>query len=202
MFLPILAAAASFSTPSVDVNVAMEINRNLHRSVDRQRKWTAAEIEVFADPKGKVLTCEVRRFLPYEDVADEMCRVLIGSRVVPAQDFQGEKSYGLVLMMVAVDNDGESNLAARLGGLQQDGIVLTVSQLPDSMSATRLLLDLVIGADGKVSRCEGHGNGPEAFRAVACEQASANGFDVRADANGNAVPYVRNFEVTFELAAD
>ena len=94
MFLPILAAAASFSTPSVDVKVAMEINRNLHRSVDRQRKWTAAEIEVFADPKGKVLTCEVRRFLPHEDVADEMCRVLIGSRVVPAKNFQGGKGAG------------------------------------------------------------------------------------------------------------
>ena len=181
----------------------MEVNRNLPARVDRERKWTAAELEVFADPKGEVLTCEVRRFVPHEVVAEEMCKVLIGRRVVPARNLAGEKTYGLGLMIIVVDKDGASNLAARLGGLRQDGMVLTVSRLPEGSEETpeaRLPLDLEIDTQGEVARCEGPEDMPEAFREVACEQAAAQGFDVMTGAGGNAVPYVRHFDIVFELA--
>ena len=181
----------------------MEVNRNLPARVDRERKWTAAELEVFADPRGEVLTCEVRRAVPHEDVAEEMCKVLIGRRVVPARNFAGEKSHGLGLMIVVVDKDGTSNLAARLGSFQQDGMVLTVSRLPADFEGTpeaRLPLDLEIGTQGEVARCEGPEDMAEAFREVACEQAGAQGFDVRTGAEGYAVPYVRRFDIVFEVA--
>ena len=169
MFLSILAAAAVFTTPSADVHVAMEVNEKLPAWVSRQHNWTAAELEVFADPTGRVLTCKVRRFVPLQEVADEMCKVLIGRQVVPAKNFDDEKSYGLGLMIVVVDEDGESDLVSRLGDLQQDSIVLTVGSLPESLRRTpktRAPLNLEIGTGGEVLRCEGLKDVPEAFREV------------------------------------
>lgn len=204
MLLTVLAAAAAFSTPSADVAIAAAINRAMPDWVDRERKWTAAELEVFSDRDGRVLTCAVRRFVPHEVVASEMCKALIGRKLKPARDFDGDRAFGLGLMIVTVDSDEGTGVGKALGGIQGDGIVLTVNRLPaDPTGApqTKLSLQLEIAPEGTITRCELSKISAEALRKLACEQASTHAFGARTDANGNPVSYVRNFSVEFELAA-
>ncbi|UYH53759.1 hypothetical protein N6L26_06650 [Qipengyuania sp. SS22] len=203
MFLPFLAAAVSFATPSFEVRDAKHVNDNLPGWVDRERKWTAARLEVFADPKGKVLSCEVRHSVPHEDVAEEMCAVLIGHRIEPARNFAGKRGYGLGRIITIVDADGRSGLASRLGRIQQDGIILTVNRLPEDAEGapqSGIELGLEIGMQGEMVRCEALTELPDAFGEVACEQAGAQEFQIRTDADGNAVSYLRRFDINFELA--
>ncbi len=204
MFVLILAASSAFALPSANVEVARTVNRSLPNWVERQDRWTAAELRVFVDPKGTILQCDVERFAGHGDVAKVMCGILVNRRIKPGKDFAGAEAFGLTRVVVVASAGPSTDLPSKLGRLDAEGLVLSVNRLPladDGSAITHFPLNLQIDEAGSVVACESSAERPEAYVAVACQQAAERGFDAMT-AGGGTVPYVRSFEIVFELDGD
>ena len=200
MPLPLLAlaAASAFVLPKADVKLATFIQSHSPKSVDREGKWAACEIEVFVDPKGKVLECTPKRIVGDAELARTMCSLTIGKRMSPARDFSGIPVHGLSRMVVGVSPGSQPNPYGRLGKVENERLEITLSRLPSGNSAPILYgINLAIDETGAVKICRSSIKFDATLEGIACSQAVTTKFTTKIGSAGEPVTYIRSLVVEF-----
>lgn len=202
MILLIVAAYSAFQLPEPRIGSADKLDHSLPNWVLREEDPTVVDMQLFVDSKGRVLECEAQNLIGAKDVAEEMCRRMIGKRIRRGVGFDGRAKYGLTNMIASSAYGEPSGEAAALLAGARKSLVLTVNRLPvgrDGAPISSIPLNLQIDYAGAVAKCEGPAEAPKDLVETTCEQVSSRKFDIRSRSSGVPVPYIMQFPVAFEM---
>ena len=196
----ILAVSASLvAAPALD---AREIQQN-YPVVAARNNWSAAVyMELLVAPNGKVVKCTPLDGFGNEDFASMFCTLVSKVRAVPAKDFDGNPSFGVLRTMVKMflPQSNQGKLIENLAGVRPE-FELEVESFPGS-SETSISTNIAMAIDeaGKVQECEAIDVEHRRYGEVACQQVAGITFPAMADAAAKPISYVRSLEVRFSLA--
>ena len=193
-----LAAAAGFSLPHADIRLAEYIQRHTPSSVDKEGIWTAAEVEVFVDPTGKILECSPKRITGNIELAGTLCSISIGQKMTPPHDFSGRPVHAASRMIFAAFPNNTPSPSGRIGRVENERLEISVRPGGIDWHSIPLLgLQLFIDEKGAVASCAVVTEVSTEIKNVACQQASAQRFPARTGASNQPVPYIRSLIVVF-----
>lgn len=195
MSLIALAAASSFVLPQADMRMAEYFESHAPKSVEREGRWAAADVEVFVDPKGRVLECAVKRVVGDSDLAQTMCSLSVGQRMTSPRDFGGKPVHGLGRTVFGIAPDSQPNPYRKLGMPENERLEIAADQLPVDASASTQPFDLrlVINELGAVNACQPAVKVSAPVESISCQLASSLTFPRKLSKDGRPVKYVRSY---------
>ena len=163
---------------------------------------TSATVELWISPKGKVLECEVLDFEGDEALAQKMCRVAVGGKVIPATDSDEQPIHALYTTTIsAYPGSGGGSSRFPYSGVASLGLTIQVSELPSDLHYDPLYSYRIrVAADGSAVECYSTDRPESDWTLIGCEQIRAGVFPIKESAEREPVDYLRNVDVKFELA--
>ena len=199
--IALAAAANGFSLPHAGIELANYIQRHAPKSVDREGLWTVTEVEVFVDPKGKILECALKRVAGDMELAKALCSISVGQQISAPRDFASLPVHAASRMILTAFPDYKPNPAGQLGGVENERLEISLQSAPKGAPTIPLVgLRLLIDANGFVSSCEVVTEVSTELKSVACQQASVQRWPAKLSKAKLPVPYIKTLVVEFASA--
>ncbi len=152
-------------------------------------------VEMFVDPEGVIIGCEVLYPEMPVDRAERYCENVIGLDLGEgAFDMNGNPAHGFITI-AAIPSYGP----ARQYRAEPD-LEISVSQMPGDDDRVSIRVVANIDQQGVVQHCQPLRAEDESFAQVACAEVSNHQFDRRGGLDGHAVGYVDDLAIDFVLA--
>ena len=168
----------------------------------RNDRSAAAEFELTITPGGKLEKCALLRAVGDERLGAQTCEIVNRARFrfTPGSAPDGTPAYGVIHTSGKLFvPDIASGRAIRDHDFGPE-LNVAVRELPKG-AGDRADLKVVafIGADGKATTCEAAAGASAALAEIACLGVRTREWGVVVDPAGDAVPYVREFDVRLAI---
>ena len=177
----ILSGAAAISMP--------EIDGGTFRAIRPLGSTTA--IELFVDPAGEILQCDVLYPAASEREVQRTCDPVIG-RIVeePARNVGSDPVHGEILL-IRVERGERPSFQFK------SDFEISVKRLPDDAERSRVSLVVLMDENGAIADCMGEEGADTPLTEIACSQAGLLQFPVRQGSDGKPVSHVRHLLADF-----
>lgn len=194
-----LLAAASLSIAVPSSYDLGSVYSKLYYFDEFYGKDAAAVVQLWTDPKGRVLDCKIKASIGTARLAVRLCELLEGTRISRPVATGEPAAYGLTVLTLAISDPRIvynkvpfKELIRQLHEVSR-GEDDTVSGAAVEEPVTGQL-KLHVDRTGRVVDCE-RPDKPDT--SLDCPTVQNRTFEIRSDAAGNPVPYVRNYMVLF-----
>ncbi|GEM_PF-2858684 len=159
-------------------------------------------VEVFVDPDGVVLECDVLEYEGSRRISRQICRQAVGKDIGEgARNDAGQPAHAVMMLSRVQGQNPDENLGAAPPAalVRAAQLQVMVAQLPGDGRNRRVDVLTEIAADGSVAACAPVLGDADAFTRIACDQATTHRFDSRDGGDGRPVSYVITLSVDFVL---
>ena len=191
-------AAMALAAPSLPPATAGKAPSDYPAWAVRTGQSAFVYYEMFVDPDGEILRCDILTSAGSERLAKEICAMRRRIKLVPAVDSDGNPSFGKIREETKLFLPG-TPLGEEVAKLKARAeFELAVESLPPENDG-RLEVDLAmhIATDGLVTACTGKEGAQAAYAKAACAALESQPFALETTADGAPVSYVREVSVEF-----
>ncbi|MFM6831209.1 MAG: TonB family protein [Novosphingobium sp.] len=144
------AALASVSTPDYSKLIMFS---DYPKWALAQRESTAAVVEFYVDPKGKIYTCKLINSTGSPKLAGDVCRVITRKKVNPARLADGTAVHAFEHNIFRLWTPGGANADEVKRIMAAPDLELTVKRTPAISQKVEGSLALAVAEDGTVIDC-------------------------------------------------
>ena len=197
------AAAATMSMPELTRKDWAYMWRAYPDWVWDVEESTAVEVTMTVNRQGEVVDCEVMQFVGNERLASMLCRVWVGRRIREARTVEHKRTYAhwhnIIVWSDGTPEDNRSD-ELRAGRTRFLSVPLPKDDFGQLGEEDRLE-DVLIEVDrnGSVIACHEAKDWPSEVERLACDRVRQQTFAPLLDEKGEAVSYITNLEIHFEL---
>lgn len=194
-----ILAAASLAVPVPSGYQLGSVYSKLYYFDEFYGKDAATMVQLWTDPKGRVIDCEVKETIGTARLAVRVCELLEGTRIARPVAPGEPAAYGLTVLTLAISdprivyNKVPFEELIRQLHERWQGHDDTVSGAAVDKPVTGQLT-LQIDREGRVVNCA-RPDKPDT--SLDCPVVQNRTFEIRSDAAGKPVPYVRTYLVRF-----
>lgn len=168
---------------------------------------TTIKAELWINEEGKTRDCRLIQFEGSSQIADRMCKRVVGTSFKPARNENGAPVHGLLVETLSVYPYGFRYLSdiqtkALKNELQTVKISLELGETASSSAVpTHINLLILVDEQGRQRQCRSSEDSKAQIVELACEHSTQFMQEIRRSSEGNRVPYVRMLTVEFLVAS-